>query len=136
MPLHLTKVAVGCPDVETLAARLRPRIADGRVFITTRHRPKRADELAGGSLFWIIGHTLVCRQALLELEDASGENGRHCRIHLDATIRPVRPRPLRAHQGWRYLNDADAPDDLGGEADADDPLPPALLRQLSALGLI
>ena len=136
MPLHLTKVAVGCPDIETLAARLRPRVVDGRVFITTRHRPKREDELTGGSLFWIIGHNLVCRQALLELEDATGENGRHCRIHLDAAIRLVRPRPLRAHQGWRYLNDADAPTDLGNEADADDIMPPALLRQLSALGLI
>ena len=136
MPLHLTKVAVGCPDIETLAARLRPRIVDGRVFITTRHRPKREDELAGGSLFWIISHSLVCRQALLGLEDASGENGRHCRIHLDAAIRPVRPRALRAHQGWRYLNAADAPVDLGGSAEADEAMPPALLRELSALGLI
>lgn len=137
MPLHLTKVAVGCPDIDTLAARQRPRVAEGRVFITTRHRPKRGDDLVGGSLFWIIGHTLVCRQTLLELEDASGENGRHCRIHLDARIRLVHPRPLRAHQGWRYLNDADAPVDFGGsEAEADAIMPPALLRELSTLGLI
>ncbi len=137
MALHLTKVAVGCPDIETLAARQQPRIVDGRVFITTRYRPKRGDGLAGGSLFWIIGHSLVCRQTLLGLEDVSGEDGRHCRIHLGAAIQPVRPRPLRAHQGWRYLNDTDAPADLGGSAaGANDVMPAALLRELSTLGLI
>ena len=32
-------------------------------------RPKRADELIGGALHWIVKHRIVARQAILRLED-------------------------------------------------------------------
>jgi hypothetical protein len=50
---------------------------------------------------------------------------------------PVRAKPKRAHQGWRYLEDADAPADLdGGEADDLDAMPVALMSELTKLGLV
>ena len=43
---------------------------------------------------------------------------------------------MRAHQGWRYLEAADAPADLEGEPDGIDALPPALLGKLAGLALL
>jgi hypothetical protein len=44
--------------------------------------------------------------------------------------------PRRAHQGWRYLPEADAPADLAdGDADLSE-LPAAMAGELAALGLI
>ena len=101
MPLHLTKVAFGAISLDHLATRLRERSADGPVFLTTRYLPKRHEEiLGGGSLFWIIKHTLVARSPILQFGDAEG--GRVA-IHLDPALVLTEGRPKRAHQGWRYL---------------------------------
>jgi hypothetical protein len=48
---------------------------------------------------------------------------------------PVRPLPRRAFQGWRYLEAADAPPDLEGEAASGD-LSDAMRADLAALGLL
>ncbi|MEO5866654.1 MAG: DUF1489 domain-containing protein [Sphingomonas sp.] len=139
MPLHLTKVAFGATSVEHLADRLRERGAGGApVFLTTRYLPKRHEEIAGpggagGSLFWIIKHMLVARSPILRFGEAEG--GRVA-IHLDPDLILTHGRPKRAHQGWRYLDPADAPADLGGDIGAGDPLPAALLSKLSVLGLV
>ena len=45
--LHMTRVAVGCPDFPALAARIASRTEDGEIRFATRMRPKRADELIG-----------------------------------------------------------------------------------------
>jgi hypothetical protein len=45
-------------------------------------------------------------------------------------------RPKRAHQGWRYLPQADVPEDLGGEMDDLAALPSGLVRELASLYLI
>lgn len=132
MPVHLTKVAVGCPSVEALHDRIAGRAQDGVVRIVTRYRPTRHAELVGGSLFWIIKHRLVGRQEILGF--AESEDGR-CLIELDGRLVPVRPHPRRAHQGWRYMEDANAPADFGEGASLAE-LPPALLQELAALGLV
>ncbi len=49
--LHISKVAVGCSGLEALRRRQEGRLAGGVVPIVTRFRPKRADELIGGSIF-------------------------------------------------------------------------------------
>ena len=50
---------------------------------------------------------------------------------------PVRPTPRRAFQGWRYLDPAEAPEDLEGRSAAGiGAMPPRLRRQLAELGLI
>jgi hypothetical protein len=133
-PLHITKVAVGCPTVEDLRARIEGRAADGEVPVFTRYRPKRAEELVGGSLYWIVKHQLAVRQLILGF--AESEDGRKCIIRLDARLIPVRARPKRAHQGWRYLSGGDAPEDFDG-SDADlAQMPARLIGELSALALI
>ncbi|WP_093064281.1 DUF1489 family protein [Sphingomonas sp. OV641] len=133
-PLHITKVAFGHTSVDLLAYRLKERGADGPLFLTTRYLPKRHEEIAGrGSLFWIIKHQLVARSPILSFGEAEG--GRVA-IHIDPAIRLVAARPKRAHQGWRYLEHADAPADLGGDGTGMAALPPALLGRLAELGLI
>jgi hypothetical protein len=62
MPLHLTKVAVGCASVEALQNRIARRVSGGVVRVPTRMRPKRMAELVGGSLHWIVKHRIVARQ--------------------------------------------------------------------------
>jgi len=132
-PLHLSKVAVGCASYEALRQRIESRAGDGVVAITTRFRPKRADELIGGSIYWIVKHRIIARQTILGFAD--GED-RRTLIRLDARLVPVRAYPRRAHQGWRYLDAADVPEDFdSGEADIG-ALPPALAGELSALALI
>jgi hypothetical protein len=135
MPLHLTKVAFGITQVDQLVERLRGRAADGPVFLTTRYLPKRHEEVAGqGSLFWIVKHQLVARSPILAFGEAEG--GRVA-IHIDPAVILVQARPKRAHQGWRYLEGADAPVDLGdGEADGLAQMPPALVGKLAELALI
>nr|MDQ4087885.1 DUF1489 family protein [Pseudomonadota bacterium] len=63
--LHISKVAVGCASLEALRQRQESRLAAGIVPITTRYRPKRADELIGGSIYWIVKHRFTVRQTIL-----------------------------------------------------------------------
>ena len=134
MALHLTKVAFGAASVEHLADRLAARAAAGPLFLTTRYLPKRHEEVAGqGSLFWIIKHQLVARSAITAFGEAEG--GRVA-IHLDPALVLLAARPKRAHQGWRYLEAADAPPDLGGDASGLADLPAPLVGRLAELALI
>lgn len=135
MALHLTRVAYGCRTLDDIAhfrdmfARALPT-GERAGRVTSRRAPRRADALRGGSLYWIIAHTLVARQRILGVEPLPDAEG--VTILLDVDLVPVVPTHRRAHQGWRYLAAADAPPDLApGEA----ALPPALLRDLAALGL-
>lgn len=135
MTLHITKVAVGCAELDTLRARMEARASDGETYLVTRFRPKRESEMVGGSVYWIIKHRLVARQEILGFAD--DPDGKRCRILLSAALHPVRAHPKRAHQGWRYLAGADAPADLGGdEAEGMAALPSAMAAELSALALI
>src|SRR3546814_5052456 len=108
MPLHLTKIAFRSESPATLRAWLESHAEEAR--LTTRYLPKRVEELAGGSLFWIHGHQLVGRSPLLGFQETG--QGRYW-IRLEPRLIPVRTLPKRAHQGWRYLEDKDAPPDLG-----------------------
>ncbi|MGZ8999090.1 MAG: DUF1489 family protein, partial [Allosphingosinicella sp.] len=63
--LNISKVAVGCASLETLQRRQAARLVDGIVPIVTRFRPTRAEELVGGSIFWIVKHKLAARQTIL-----------------------------------------------------------------------
>ena len=131
MPLHLTKIAFGCDSLPVLDARLA---AHGeQAVLTTRYRPKREAELAGGSLYWIIAHRIVARSPILRFEEADG--GRTAIVIAARTI-PVATRAKRAHQGWRYLEGADAPPDLTDLGGGAEELPPQLREELSALGLM
>jgi hypothetical protein len=127
--LHLTKVAFACRDLEMLQERVARRAIAGEIRIATRMRPKRASELIGGNLYWIVKHRLIAALEILRFEDR--EDGR-IDIVCSAELRRVAPTPRRAHQGWRYLEDSDAPsgDDDGSGLGA---LPPQLYGRLAAL---
>jgi hypothetical protein len=131
--LHMSKVAVACASLDALAARQRTRLTDGIVPLVTRFMPKRAGELVGGSLYWIVKHRLIARQLIIGF--ATAEDGRAI-VRLDPLLIRTRAAPKRAHQGWRYLAAADAPADLDGEPDGLDLLPPALLGKLAGLALV
>jgi hypothetical protein len=130
--LHLTKVAFGCRDLVALQSRIAGRALDGEVRVATRMRPKRASELIGGSLYWIVKHRLVACQQILRFDDR--EDGR-IDIVCSAELDVVAPAPKRAHQGWRYLENPAAP---GAESDGSGlgELPPQLYGRLAALALV
>ncbi|MEC3951189.1 DUF1489 family protein [Sphingobium sp. HWE2-09] len=132
MPLHITKIAFRSESPASLRAWLESH--EGEARITTRYLPKRVEEMTGGSLYWIHGHMLVGRSPILGFEETG--QGRYW-VRLEPRLIPVRGKPKRAHQGWRYLEDADAPPDLNdGEAEDLDAMPAALLGELSKLGLV
>jgi hypothetical protein len=130
--LHLTKVAFACRDLDALQRRIAARAVGGEVRIATRMRPKRAAELIGGNLYWIVKHRLVAGIEILRLEDRA--DGR-IDIVCSADLVIVSPAPRRAHQGWRYLEDENAPstDDDGSGLGA---LPPRLYGKLASLALV
>ncbi len=130
--LHLTKVAFACRDLDALQQRIANRAADGELRVATRMRPKRSAELVGGNLYWIVKHRLVGALEILRLEDR--EDGR-IDIVCSAELISISPKPRRAHQGWRYLEDADAP---AGEDDGSGlgALPPRLYGKLASLALV
>src|ERR1044072_4187144 len=99
--LNISKVAVGCASIEALRRRQASRVADGVVPIITRFRPKRAEELIGGSIYWIVKHRIAARQTIIGF--AEREEDRRTIIRLDPELVAVKARPKRAHQGWRYL---------------------------------
>ena len=95
-------------------------------------RPKRMAELVGGSLHWIVKHRIVARQEILRFDDRS--DGRLDIVCSDQ-LELITPAPKRAHQGWRYLAEDEAPDD-GEDADGMGALPPRVYAKLAALKLV
>ena len=129
--LNLTKVAFGCRTLEALEKRVVARTRDGEVRVVTRMRPKRCDELIGGSLYWIVKHrwsgASKCR-----FEDRS--DGRIA-IVCSAELVLIAPSPKRAHQGWRYLEEGSAPP-AEGDGSGLAELPPRLYGKLATLALV
>ena len=128
----MTKVAFACRDVDALQRRIASRALGGELRVATRMRPKRVSELVGGNLYWIVKHRLVAGQEILRFDDR--DDGR-IDIVCSAELVSVAPCPRRAHQGWRYLEDADAPsaDDDGSGLGL---LPPRLYGKLASLALV
>jgi hypothetical protein len=128
----MTKVAFACRDLEMLQQRIAGRAIGGEVRVVTRMRPKRAAELVGGSLYWIVKHRLIACQEILRFDDRS--DGRIDIVCTDELV-TVAPMPRRAHQGWRYLEEGEAPssDDDGSGLGM---LPPRLYGRLAALALV
>ena len=129
--LHLTKVAVGCASLEALQNRIARRASNGVVRVPTRMRPKRMAELVGGSLHWIVKHRIIARQQILRFDERS--DGR-IDVVCSAELVVVPARPKRAHQGWRYLEEKDAPGEDDGTGLSE--LPPRLYGKLAALALV
>ena len=135
--LNLVKLAVGCGDPAALAERQAARAsAEPPLRVWTRTWPRRAAEvLDGGSLYWVVGGAIRCRQRILSIEQGMWDDTTPCaEIHVDPRLIAVETRPMRPFQGWRYLEARDAPPDLR-QAAAAARLPPGLAEELRALGL-
>ncbi|WP_338501936.1 DUF1489 family protein [Sphingomonas kaistensis] len=134
MPLHLTKVAVGCRTLESLEKRFATRASGGEVRVVTRMRPKRlAEILDGGALYWIVQHRLVACSAILRVDERpDGRIDFVCSERLQA----IPSMPKRAHQGWRYLEHDVAPKPGDNDDSGLSLLPPSLYGRLSALALL
>ena len=144
MTLHIIKLCVGCDSVEDLARWQAGRIADQKkrkvkkpeLIHVTRMTPRRKDQvLDGGSLYWVIKGQIAARQRLLAFREVKKNGIPHCGLVYDKELVLVVARPRRAFQGWRYLEDKDAPADLSRTKGAKG-LPEALQRELAALGLL
>ena len=127
----MTKIAFGSESAESLRRWLESHEQEAR--LTTRYLPKRHEEMAGGSLYWIHEHAIVGRSPLLGF--AQRDDGKWW-IRLEPRLIPVQPLARRAHQGWRYLAEKDAPPDLGGAITDGDVLPGRLVSELAKLGLV
>jgi hypothetical protein len=126
----MTKVAYGAQSLEEVHGWFEQR---GEVHrVTTRYLPKRHAEMIGGSVYWILKHQLVARSEILGFEETEG--GRTA-IVVSGRLIDVRPRPRRAHQGWRYLEESDCPGDLAAGEDGE-VLPGHLAHELGKLGLL
>ncbi len=137
--VHLMKLAVGVRDIAHLRelqvsrAMSRPPLRH-----QTRNTPRRAGEITdGGSIYWVIAGTLLARQRVLDvISDRWDDETRCAGLVLDPALIQVEGRPVKAFQGWRYLEPDHAPPDV--TARDLDPLtmPPALRNQLRTLCLI
>jgi len=145
MPLHLIKLCVGADSVRDLQDWIKQRLKDKRRrgekpehIHRTRMVPKRAAELtAGGSLYWVIRGEVACRQRIRDIRPYRDKDGiGRCGLVLDPKVVLVAPRPFRAFQGWRYLQEADAPRDLDKVAPGAAAMPEKLRRELRELGLM
>ena len=130
MALHIIKLGVGVPDVEWLERRAAK---GGPLVVHTRMTPKRAAEIEdGGSLFWVVKGTIVCRQPVLDISTLGEGKASRCEITLEPKVIRTAPMGRRPFQGWRYFEPKNVPADLdtleAGEA------PEELVKQLRELG--
>jgi hypothetical protein len=138
MPVHLLKLCVGVESIDQLARFQARRLAnEGELYHKTRHTPRRADEvLDGGSIYWIIKGFVRVRQRIVGIERQTNEaRGAHCHLVLDPELVPTVAQPRRPHQGWRYLEPADAPADAA-HGEAEEEPPPEMAEELRELGLL
>lgn len=144
MPLHLIKLCVGCDSVADLEDWIKLKLKEKRKrrqkpehIHTTRMLPKRAEDLIGGSLYWVIRGQIACREKILDIRSTTGKDGiRRCQVVLDGKVVLVEPRPRGAFQGWRYLAEKDAPRDLARAAPGAARMPERMRRELQELGLL
>ena len=141
MALNILKLCVGCESVDDLVdwQRTHPSpFPTGERQHVTRMWPRREDEvLDGGALYWVIKGVILCRQTILRLDRVEGADGiLRCGLVLDPAVIRTHGAPRRPFQGWRYLDPADSPADLRKGSAHEDPLPEALARALSEIGLI
>ena len=145
MPLHLIKLSVGTDSVADLEDWIKLKLKEKKKrgqkperVHTTRMVPKRAEELLdGGSIYWVIKGQIMCRERILAVTPFTDKEGIHrCKLVLDPKCVLVEPRPRQAFQGWRYLEEKDAPRDLSKAAPGAANMPEEMRRELRELGLL
>ena len=135
--IHIVKLCVGADSIEDLLGWEKARAPI--YHINTRNRPTRWEELLdGGSLYWVIKGSILCRREiagfeLVDNKDASSErDGPYWRIGLHNKHHATESQPRRPFQGWRYLKASEAPRDI---AEGEHDLPPEMARALKEAGV-
>ena len=136
--VNILKLCVGADSVEDLLQWQqdhRHLWPEGRTEHVTRMWPKREAEVTGGSLYWVVKGSILCRQRILALEPRDwGDGVNRCALVLDAEVIRTAPALRRPFQGWRYLDPADSPPDLARAKQGEDILPPGLAEALAEFG--
>ncbi|MGL4310256.1 MAG: DUF1489 family protein [Paracoccaceae bacterium] len=138
--VNLLKLCVGADSVEDLLdwQRTHPSpFPTGERRHVTRMWPKREPELlAGGSLYWIIKGSILCRQRILRLDEVRGADGiLRCGLVMEPRVIRTEAAPRRPFQGWRYLDPKDSPRDLPEGRSGDSTLPDEVALALAEIGL-
>ena len=140
MPLHLKKLSVGSTSVDSLEAWHQEVLSSrGRIMHVTRSFPRRLEEiLPGGSIYWIIKGKMVARQVIEDFVEVEREDGgTSCGIVLAPGLVRILAKRHRPFQGWRYLEEVDAPPDLPGQdGDGGEAMPQKMAEELRDLGLL
>ena len=130
----MIKLCVGVSEVETLEANAAR--SDWRI-VHTRMTPKRAAEIEdGGSLYWVMKGVVTCRQRILDIATVGEGKASRCEIMLEPRVIRTAPLARRPFQGWRYLQDKDAPRDIDGRSGDLGVMPEQMRRELAELGLL
>ena len=139
MPLHLKKLSVGSTSIDSLREWHEEVLARrGRIIHVTRSFPRRAEEiLPGGSIYWVIKGKMCARQLIEEfIEVERDDGGVSCGIVMKPGLIPVFEKRHRPFQGWRYLEEKDAPLDLPTDSEGEDTMPMEMAEELRDLGLL
>jgi hypothetical protein len=147
MRVNLLKTAAGLQEIDQLVERqsFNKMIYEGQkaTYAYTRYMPKRYDEIlrSDGSIYWILKGRIQVRQKILGFEMTKDEGDAHewCKIVVDPQLWLTVAKPKKAIQGWRYLEDKDAPKDrlkyMAGGLSHEEP-PEEMAEELKRLGLI
>lgn len=142
--MNIVKLCVGVKSVDDLRAhisgiRQEQGSENADILIETRMTPSRAGEIVGtGSLYWVIKNVISARQEIKDIRPIVDGNGkRRCQIVLAPDVIDVEPRRRAAFQGWRYLEDSEAPKDLSPDVANDlAAMPEDMKKELIRLGLL
>lgn len=139
--IHLIKLSVGATSFNDLkdwqtefAGKKKGKGQKKELIHITRNMPKRAAEvLNDGSIYWVIKGLITARNRILELRPIIHNETAHCGIVYDPELIRVKLNPRRPFQGWRYLEEKDAPpDNAKGTTD----WPEEMHRELVKLGIL
>ncbi len=139
--INIIKLSVGTESVETLSewqSERRALMNRAHSLHITRMWPRREAEVFNdGSMYWVIKGFIQARQRIIGFEEVIGDDGiRRCGIMLAPELIRTTVVKRRPFQGWRYLTDEDAPNDLPVGRTSDDKLPKELEIALADIGLL
>jgi hypothetical protein len=142
MSIHIIKLVVGIDDLPEFAEYQKSSVVDYHgqpaTAVWTRHKPKREGELLdGGSLYRVIKNRILVRQRILGFESAEHPiKGTMCLVMVSAEMIRTMPLARRPFQGWRYLEGAAAPPDIGPYIEGEEEPPVDMRQDLGAAGLL
>jgi hypothetical protein len=142
--IHIRKVCLGKKTIEDLENFQK---TEGLLFAQllgfnvpicrTRNFPVKKDDLiAHGSLYWIFGNKILARQKITNIVQNTDETcSKKCIILLNSDLIAVQPMYCKPFQGWRYLEEKNAPQDIVKDVKYSN-LPDNIYDDLANLGIL